>query len=31
MEFRENNCTELAITTFYNDLLNNLDENKITF
>ena len=28
--FRENNSTELAITTFYDKLLKNLDENKIT-
>ena len=28
---RENNSTELAITTFYDKLLKNLDENKITF
>ena len=27
---RENNTTELAITTFYDRLLNNVDENKIT-
>ena len=28
--FRENNSTELAITTFCDRLLKNLDENKIT-
>ena len=28
--FRENNSTEIAITTFYDKLLKNLDENKIT-
>ena len=28
--FRENNSTELAITTFYDKLLKNLDENTIT-
>ena len=28
--FRENNFTELAITTFYDKLLKNLDKNKIT-
>ena len=28
--FRENNSTELAIATFYDKLLKNLDENKIT-
>ena len=27
---RENNTTELAITTIYDKLLKNLDENKIT-
>ena len=29
-EFRKNNFTELAITTFYDRLLKYLDENKIT-
>ena len=28
--FRENNSTVLAITTFYDILLKNLDKNKIT-
>ena len=28
--FREDNSTELAITTFYDKLLKNLNENKIT-
>ena len=28
--FRENNSTELAITSFYDKLLNNINENKIT-
>ena len=28
--FRENNSTKLTITTFYDRLLKNLDENKIT-
>ena len=29
--FRENNSTELAITSFYDKLLNNINENKITY
>ena len=29
-DFRENNSTKLAITSFYDKLLNNLNENKIT-
>ena len=29
--FRENSSTELAITTFYDKLLNNLNDDKITF
>ena len=29
-DFRENNSSELAITSFYDKLLNNLNENKIT-
>ena len=28
--FRKNNSTELAITSFYDKLLNNINENKIT-
>ena len=28
--FRENNSTELAITSFYDKLLNNINKNKIT-
>ena len=28
--FRENNSTELAITSFYDKLLNNLNENEFT-
>ena len=28
--FRENNSTELAVTTFYDRLLKNLSENEIT-
>ena len=29
--FRANSSTDLAITSFYDKLLNNSDENKITF
>ena len=29
--FNENNSTELAITSFYDKLLNNINENKITY
>ena len=29
--FKTNSFTDLAITSFYDELLNNSDENKITF